>query len=171
MRESDDGDQYTENRAQTSDLTHPDQAVGTQDHWLFALHRDARYRAWVICQSLCIRITYLNYDIHIYNTTSRSMYGKRERPSPRGASLWIARSAVQYRLPPARWGRHRHGGAGARRSPPRCPGSWPLTGPDARPPGCAQRLLGHAVPPPTQRLHGARSSLWRRRRRPTPGPN
>src|SRR5262244_2030758 len=46
--------------------------------------------------------------------TLPATYGTRERPCPRGASLWIAGSARRYRLPPAHWGRHRHGGARAR---------------------------------------------------------
>ena len=69
--------------------------------------------------------------------------GKGERRFPMGASLCIAGSARRYLLPPARWGYHRQGAAGAHRSPPLCQGSRPLTARGARPRGCAQRLGGH----------------------------
>src|SRR5215471_20954619 len=64
--------------------------------------------------------------------------GKRERRFPRGASLCFAESAMRSLLPPAHWGRHRQGAAGVPRSPLPCQESRPLTGQDARPPGCAQ---------------------------------
>src|SRR5262245_12266848 len=102
---------------------------------------------------------------------SRCEPGKRERRFPMGASLCFAESAMQYLLPPAHLGRHLRGAAGAPRSPFLCQESRPLTGPDARPPGCAQRLPGHVFPRQAKRQHCDLRSLWRRLKQPTHAPN
>src|SRR5437867_3113333 len=102
---------------------------------------------------------------------SRCEPGKRERRFPMGANLCIAGSAMRHLLPPAHWGCHLQGAAGAPRSPPLCQESRPLTDQDARPPSCAQMLLGHAFPQQAKRQHCDLRSLWRRLRRPTHAPN
>src|SRR5215510_15622830 len=97
--------------------------------------------------------------------------GKRERRFPMGANLCFAGSARRPLLPSAHWGCHLQGAAGAPQSPPLCQESRLLTDQDARPPGCAQRLLGHAFLQPAKRQHCDLRSLWRRLRRPTRAPN
>src|SRR4029450_3923464 len=98
---------------------------------------------------------------------SRCEPGKRERRFPMGASLCFAESAMRYLLPPAHWGCHLQGAAGVPRSPLLCQGSRPLTGQDARPPGCAQMLPGHAFPRQAKRQHCDLRSLGRRLGGPT----
>src|SRR4030095_16329715 len=97
--------------------------------------------------------------------------GKRERRFPMGANLCFAGSARRHLLPPAHWGCHLQEAAGAPQSPPLCQERRPLTDQDARPPGCAQRLLGHSSPQQAKRQHCDLQSLWQRLRRPTHAPN
>jgi len=48
--------QHAANRAQAPHVTYADQAFGTQDDLLFKIYQDARYRDWLVHQSLRVWI-------------------------------------------------------------------------------------------------------------------